>query len=30
VTGEGVKKKDVQAMYREFEGVLPRYTYLER
>jgi arginine decarboxylase len=30
VSGEGVRKKDVQAMYREFEGVLPRYTYLER
>jgi arginine decarboxylase len=29
-SGSGLKKSEVQAIYREFEGVLPRYTYLER
>jgi arginine decarboxylase len=27
---EGMKKAEVQSIYREFESVLPRYTYLER
>jgi arginine decarboxylase-like protein len=26
----GMKKAEVQSIYREFESVLPRYTYLER
>jgi hypothetical protein len=25
-----MKKGEVQAIYREFEAVFPRYTYLER
>jgi hypothetical protein len=25
-----MKKSEVQSIYREFEAVLPRYTYLER
>ena len=29
-SGPGLKKSEVQAIYREFEAVLPRYTYLER
>jgi arginine decarboxylase len=28
--GAGMKKGEVQAIYREFEAVFPRYTYLER
>jgi arginine decarboxylase len=28
--GPGMKKGEVQAIYREFEAVFPRYTYLER
>jgi len=28
--GRGIKKGEVQTIYREFEAVLPRYTYLER
>ncbi|MDQ5859169.1 MAG: biosynthetic arginine decarboxylase [Acidobacteriota bacterium] len=28
--GRGMKKSEVQAIYREFEAVFPRYTYLER
>jgi arginine decarboxylase len=29
-SGAGMKKGEVQAIYREFEAVFPRYTYLER
>jgi arginine decarboxylase len=29
-SGVGMKKGEVQAIYREFEAVFPRYTYLER
>ena len=29
-SGSGMKKGEVQAIYREFEAVFPRYTYLER
>jgi len=29
-SGSGMKKGEVQSIYREFEAVLPRYTYLER
>jgi len=29
-SGTGMKKGEVQAIYREFEAVFPRYTYLER
>jgi arginine decarboxylase len=28
--GSGMKKGEMQAIYREFEAVFPRYTYLER
>ena len=28
--GAGMKKGEMQAIYREFEAVFPRYTYLER
>jgi arginine decarboxylase len=28
--GAGLKKREIQAIYREFEAVFPRYTYLER
>ena len=28
--GAGMKKAEMQAIYREFEAVFPRYTYLER
>jgi arginine decarboxylase len=28
--GAGMKKGEVQSIYREFEAVFPRYTYLER
>ena len=30
VTGRALKKDEVQAIYREFEAVFPKYTYLER
>ena len=30
VAGRPLKKDEVQAIYKEFEGVFPRYTYLER
>ncbi len=30
VTGRPLKKEEVQAIYKEFEEVFPRYTYLER
>ena len=30
VAGRHLKKDEVQAIYREFESVFPRYTYLER
>ena len=29
-SGDGLKKSEVQSIYREFEAVFPRYTYLER
>ena len=29
-SGAGMKKGEVQSIYREFEAVFPRYTYLER
>jgi arginine decarboxylase len=28
--GRGLKKDEARAIYKEFEGVFPRYTYLER
>jgi arginine decarboxylase-like protein len=28
--GRALKKDEVQAIYREFEAVFPKYTYLER
>jgi arginine decarboxylase len=30
VTNRPVKKDEVQRIYKEFEAVFPRYTYLER
>ena len=30
VAGRSLKKDEVRAIYREFEEVFPRYTYLER
>ena len=30
VANRPVKKEEIQAIYREFEAVFPRYTYLER
>ena len=30
VTNRPVKKDEVQPIYKEFEAVFPRYTYLER
>jgi arginine decarboxylase len=30
VAGRPLKKEEIQAIYREFEGVFPKYTYLER
>ena len=30
VAGRSLKKDEVRAIYREFEDVFPRYTYLER
>ena len=30
VAGRPLKKDEIQAIYREFEGVFPKYTYLER
>ncbi len=30
VTGRALKKDEAQAIYREFEAVFPKYTYLER
>jgi arginine decarboxylase len=30
VAGRPLKKDEVQAIYKEFEGVFPKYTYLER
>jgi len=30
VAGHPLKKEETQAIYREFEGVFPKYTYLER
>ncbi|MEP6995191.1 MAG: biosynthetic arginine decarboxylase [Acidobacteriota bacterium] len=30
VAGRSLKKDEVQAIYREFEAVFPKYTYLER
>ena len=30
VAGRPLKKDEVQAIYREFEAVFPKYTYLER
>ncbi|HEY7574318.1 MAG TPA: hypothetical protein VIB08_04095, partial [Thermoanaerobaculia bacterium] len=28
--GRPLKKDEIQAIYREFEAVFPKYTYLER
>jgi arginine decarboxylase-like protein len=30
VANRPVKKDEIQAIYKEFEAVFPRYTYLER
>jgi len=30
VANRPIKKEELQAIYREFEAVFPRYTYLER
>ncbi len=30
VAGRGLKKDEARSIYKEFEGVFPRYTYLER
>jgi arginine decarboxylase len=30
VAGRPLKKEEIQAIYREFEAVFPKYTYLER
>jgi hypothetical protein len=30
VAGRALKKEESRAIYREFEEVFPRYTYLER
>jgi arginine decarboxylase-like protein len=30
VANRPIKKDEIQTIYREFEAVFPRYTYLER
>jgi hypothetical protein len=30
VANRPIKKDEIQAIYKEFEAVFPRYTYLER